>query len=61
MAIPEISSRKGALRTTNFCSFGFTKTFSLGKNGIDLFRKLTQESHESITPSSSNKFCDAYH
>ena len=23
---------------------------------MDLFRKLTQESHESITPSSSNKF-----
>ena len=42
MAIPDISSTKGASRTINFCSFGFTDTFSLGKNGIDLFRKLNR-------------------
>ena len=56
MAIPDISSTKGASRTINFCFFGFTETVFLGKKGIDLFRKLTQESHGSITPSSSNKF-----
>ena len=52
MAIPVISSSK----TTHFCSFGFTSTFSLGKNGIDLLRKLKQEFCESITPSSSKRF-----
>ena len=56
IAIPDISSTKGASRTTNFCSLGFIETYSLGKNGMDLFRKLTQESCESIIPSSSNKF-----
>ena len=56
MAIPDISSTKGASKTMSFCSFGFTSTFFLGKNGMDLFRKLKQDSCESITPSSSNRF-----
>ena len=55
MTIPDISSTKGASKSINFCSFGFTETFSHGKKGIDLFKKLSQESHESITPSSLNK------
>ena len=36
MAIPDISSTKGASRTINFCSFGFAETFCFGKKGIDL-------------------------
>ena len=56
MAIPEISSTNGASTTISFSSFGLTSTFSLGKNSMDLFRKLKQESRESIIPSSSNRF-----
>ena len=56
IAIPDISSTNDASRTINLCSFGFTETFSFGKKGIHVFRKLAQESHESITPSNSNKF-----
>ena len=56
IAIPDISSIKGTSKTIHFSSLCFTWTFSFGKNGMDLFRKLKQESHESITPSSSNTF-----
>ena len=56
IAIPDISPTNGASRTIILCSFGFTETFSFRKKGIDLFRKFTLESCESITPSSSNKF-----
>ena len=56
MAIPVISSSKAASKTTSFYSFGFTSTFPLGKNGMDLLRKLKQEFHESIIPSSSKRF-----
>ena len=38
IAIPDISSTNGASAMTNFCSFDFISVFSLGKNGIDLFR-----------------------
>ena len=54
--IPDISSTNGASTMTNFCSFDLISVFSLGKKGMDLFRKLKQESHESITPSNSNMF-----
>ena len=53
IAIPDISSINGASVMTNLCSFGFISIFPLGKNGMDLYRKLKQESHESITPPSS--------
>ena len=56
MAIPDISSKKGASIVMSFWSFGFTSTSSLAKNGIDLFKKLKHESLEPITPSSSNRF-----
>ena len=56
VAICEISSTYGASVMTNFCPFGLTSTFSFGKKGIDLFRKLKQESCVSITPSNSKIF-----
>ena len=56
MAIPDSSSMKGASITTIFCVFGAISTDVTGKNGIDLLRKLKQESHGSITPSSSKIF-----
>ena len=40
----------------SFCSFGFTSTLSLGKKGMDMFKKLRQESCESTTPSNSKMF-----
>ena len=56
MVIPNNSSMKGTSTTTIFCVFGVISTAVTGKNGIDLLRKLKQESHESITPSSSKIF-----
>ena len=56
MAIPDNSSTKGASITIIFCVFGAISTAVTGKNGIDLLRKLKQESHESIMPSSSKIF-----
>ena len=56
MTIPDISSINGASTMTNLCTFGFISTFSLGKKGKDLFEKLKQESHKSMTPSSSKMF-----
>ena len=56
MAIPDISSINGTSTMISFYSFGFTSTFSLGKKGMDLFKKLRQESHESTTPSNSKMF-----
>ena len=55
-AIPDNSSTKGASTTTISCVFGAISTAVTGKNGIDLLRKLKQESHESIMPSSSKIF-----
>ena len=56
MAIPEISSTNGASTKMNFCSFGLSITYSFEKNGMDLLRKLKQDSCESITPSNSKIF-----
>ena len=56
IANPDISSIKGALTSINFCSFGFNTMCSFGKMGKDLFKNLKQQSHEFITPSSSNIF-----
>ena len=56
MAIPDSSSMKGAPITTIFCIFGVISTAITGDNGIDLLRKLKQESHELVTPSSSKIF-----
>ena len=56
MAIPDNSSIKGASTMTIFCDVGATSTFITGKNGIDLLRKLKQDSLESMTPSNSNMF-----
>ena len=56
MAIPDSSSTKGASITTIFCVFGAISAAVTGNNGIDLLRKLKQESHESITPSNSKIF-----
>ena len=41
---------------TIFCDAGAISTVVAGKNGIDLLRKLKQDSLESIIPSSSNMF-----
>ena len=41
---------------TIFCDAGAISTVITGKNGIDLLRKLKQDSLEPITPSSSNMF-----
>ena len=56
MAIPDNSSMKGASTTTIFCVLGAISTAVTGRNGMDLLRKLKQESHESITPSSLKIF-----
>ena len=56
MANPEILSMKGASTFINLCSFGFKTICSLGKKGIDLFRKLKHDSCEFIIPSNSNIF-----
>ena len=40
----------------SFCSFDFSNMHYFGKIGKDLFRKVKQQSHEFITPSSSNIF-----
>ena len=56
MANPEISSMNGASTFINFCSFGFKTTHSLGRNGIDLFKKLKQGPCGFIMPSNSNIF-----
>ena len=53
---PEISSTNGASIFMNFLSLGLTITCSFEKNGKDLFKKLNEESHMSITPSNSNTF-----
>ena len=39
-----------ALRV-NICSFGFDTMHSFGKIGMNLFKKLKQQSHEFMTPS----------
>ena len=56
MAMPDNSSTKGTSTMTIFCDAGAISTVVVGKNGIDLLRKLKQDSLESITPSSSNIF-----
>ena len=53
---PNISSINGAFTLINFCSFGLNTMHSFGKMGKDLFMKFKQQSHEFITPSSSNTF-----
>ena len=56
MAIPDSSSTKEASTMTIFCDAGAIYTVVTGENGIDLLRKLKQDSLKSITPSSSNMF-----
>ena len=56
MAIPDSSSMNGASTFIHFCPLGFNTMFSFGKNGIDLFKKLKQQSHELTIPSGSNIF-----
>ena len=46
----------GASTFINFHSFGSKTICSLGKNGIDVFKKLKHDSHEFIIPSNSNIF-----
>ena len=53
---PEISSKIGASIFISICSFGFDIVSPFGNNGIDLFKKLKQHSHEFITHSNSNTF-----
>ena len=47
---------KRALYLYELLSFSFIVICSLGKNCIDLFRKLKHDSHEFIILSSSNMF-----
>ena len=56
ITISDTSSINGASIMTNLCSFSFISIFSLGKNGIDLCKKLKQKSCKSITPYSSKMF-----
>ena len=56
MASPDISSMNGASTFIIFCSSGFNTMHSFRKLGIDLFKKLNQQSHEFIMPSNSNLF-----
>ena len=56
MAIPDNSSLKAVSTSTIFCDFGAISTVITGKNGIDLLRKLKNESHKSIMPSNSKIF-----
>ena len=56
IASPDILSMNGAFTLISFCSFGFSNMHSFGKIGKDLFRKLKQQFHEFITPSTSNIF-----
>ena len=55
-AIPEIFSTNCASTMTSLYSFGLISTFAFGKKGIDLFKKLKQESCESMTPSTFKMF-----
>ena len=45
IANPDILSMNGASTFINFCSFSFNTLYSLGKIGMDLFKKLKQQSH----------------
>ena len=56
IARPEISSTNCASVFMNLYSFGFSMTYSFGKNGIDLFIKLKHDSCELIIPLNSNMF-----
>ena len=56
IASPDISSMNGASAFINFYSLGFNTIHSFGKDGIDLFKKLKQQSHEFIMPSNSDIF-----
>ena len=47
MAIPDNSSTKGASTMTIFCDAGAISTV-VGKNGIDLLRKLKQDSLDQL-------------
>ena len=53
MANPDISFMSGASTFINFCSLSFNTIHSFGRNGIDLFKKLKQQSCKFITPSNS--------
>ena len=46
MAMPDNSSTKGAFTMTIFCDAGAISTVVTGKTGIDLLRKLKQDSLE---------------
>ena len=56
IANSDISCINGVSTFINFCFFGFNTMHSFGKIGIDLFKKLKQQSHKFITPSNSNIF-----
>ena len=46
IANPEISSMNGASTYITLCFFGFNTIHSFGEIGIDLFKKLKQQSHK---------------
>ena len=56
IAYPDISSINGASTFINLCSFDFNTIHSFEKIGMDLFKKLKQQSHEFMMPSNSNIF-----
>ena len=56
MANSEIPSINGASTFIYLCSFDFNTIHSFGKIGMDLFKKLNQQSHEFMTPSNSDIF-----
>ena len=56
MANPKILSMNGAFTSINLFSFDFNTMHSSGEIGMDLFKKLKQQSHEFIAPSNSNIF-----
>ena len=56
IANPDITSINGVFTFINLCFFGFNTIHSFGKIGMDLLKKLKQQSHEFMTPSISNIF-----
>ena len=52
LANPDISSMNSATIFITLFSLGFHTVGSFGKNGIDFFKKLKQQSQEFIMPSS---------
>ena len=56
IANPDISSINSAFTFSNLCFLDLNTIHSFGKIGVDLIKKLKQQSHEFMIPSNSNIF-----